>query len=92
MSEERVRMELYREIYAQWSPKIEAYAGRDIAEVRAQQAVEAFDREFNVPTASNDAAVEEDVIEGLINHIVDDCDFANEADIIAALRAAPRRY
>lgn len=90
MSKERVRMGLYQEIYAQWSPKIETYAGRAIARVRAERAVAAFDEEFNAP--SNDAAVENDVIDGLINHIVDDCDFANEADIIAALRAAPRRY
>ncbi len=45
MDIERIRMELYKEVYLQWSPKVMDHTG-NIAETMAKNAVNSFDRKF----------------------------------------------
>lgn len=43
---DRIRMELYKEVYLQWSTKIREFSG-NIASSMASKAVNAFDAKFN---------------------------------------------
>jgi hypothetical protein len=45
-TKDQIRMELYKEVYLQYSLKIQTYTG-NIAKQEAEKAVMAFDEQFN---------------------------------------------
>ena len=47
---------------------------------------------FTLRTKVDNCSVQEDVIDGVLDHIVDDCDFANEDEIVDAINKTPRKY